>query len=440
MAIDVPSYSSEASSSLLTLPSYSPSTDAPRYSPEPHDDEHRLVFVARKQPDSNPTSSFVKKSGNVTVLLSGQESGAALPCYTRHGIVQGEILLEEEATVLSVEIKLEGRQTVTVVDGGLELVQLFDLSQTVWSKRGENASSSPCAAVLPFSIPFPRGYNDGRGLKPLPPTFDAQFPGAPGIYVECKYSFTVTVSKSGLGGWKRQKIVSTPPFLSTVKSAPGDWHQVISTMKTSEASPLEPLECHLFIPSVQIYAISDTVPFHLQLRGSPASLLAFLSGPTPSSPKLPKGLKALGSSLKNRSPRTSSEGTRQPLFDTATPQTMPFNYNASSVRVYILRQVCVRVNGQKTWRDILLGEGKLWPLHSQTPSLRPNGADGEHSVDWEGEVRCGSDVAVGSFSSGDLVVKDFIVLDLQPPSTQTALKHHQHAHPIRLVTDSYAES
>lgn len=217
------------------------------------------------------------------------------------------------------------------------------------------------------------------------------------------------------------------PFFSTVKSAPGDWHQVISNLKTPDASPLKPLECHvrdtialllttrtdvifmdpqLFIPAVQIYALSDTVPFHLHLRGSPASLLAFLSGPTPASPKLPKGIKHLGSSIKTRtsSPRASADDTR-PQFDTATRATMPFNYNASSVRVYILRQVCVRVNGQKSWRDVVLGEGKLWPLHSQTPDLRPDGADGDHSVDWEGEVRCGSDVAVASFSSGDLVVK-----------------------------------
>ena len=65
----------------------------------------------------------------------------------------------------------------------------------------------------------------------------------------------------------------------------------------------------------------------------------------------------------------------------------------------------MRLNGQRAWRDVTLGEGKLWPLHAEYPYLRSDGASGEHSLDWEGEVRCGSDVSVGSFSSGDLVVK-----------------------------------
>lgn len=106
MSIANPSLFVQGSSSTLSLPSYSPSSAAPRYSPEPLEDEHRLVFVARKQPESSPTSSFVKKSGTITVLLSGQDSGVDMPCYTRNGIVRGEVLLDEEATVQSVVIKV----------------------------------------------------------------------------------------------------------------------------------------------------------------------------------------------------------------------------------------------------------------------------------------------------------------------------------------------
>lgn len=221
------------------------------------------------------------------------------------------------------------------------------------------------------------------------------------------------------------------PFFSTVKSAPGDWHQVISTVGTTEKSTLKPLECHvrysfvlyshvipdrvishlqLFIPSVQIYALSDTVPFHLHLRGSRASLLAFLSGPTPVSPILSKGFKALGSTLKptslsRQSSRISEDDSSPPPFDAASPETMPLSYRNPSIRVYIVRQVCVRMDGRKAWGDVVLGEGKLWPLNVQYPYLREDGGDGECSLDWEGEVRCGSNVSVGSFTSGDLVVK-----------------------------------
>ena len=35
------------------------------------------------------------------------------------------------------------------------------------------------------------------------------------------------------------------PFFSTVKSAPGDWHQVISNVVAREDSQLAPIECQV---------------------------------------------------------------------------------------------------------------------------------------------------------------------------------------------------
>ncbi|THH26529.1 hypothetical protein EUX98_g7659 [Antrodiella citrinella] len=445
-------------SAVLDLPSYSPSSSAPHYSPEPSEDECRLVFVARKQRDLVPTDVFAKKAGGVTLLISGQDSGVVVPTYNRNGIVRGEVLLDDEAAVQSVSVKLEGSQSTSIVDGGADLVELFSESLTVWSKpRSDIAGPSTLTppAVLPFAIPFPKGYGEGQSVKPLPPTFNAQFSGTHGIYVECKYILTVTVTKSGLGGWKRQKLLTTPvsfeprsraympigrdllPFFSTIKSAPGDWHQVISKMEVQPKSTLEPLECQLFVPAVQIYAFSDIIPFHLHLRGSRASLASFVAGPTPVF-KLPKGIKALSSTLKlGSSSRTSLDSSSSSFMDVLTPQVSPVGHDSSNVRVYLLRQVCVSVDGQKAWGEIVLGEGKISPLSS----TRAAGTDGEYSLDWEGEVRCGSAVSVGSFRSGELVVKDFIVVELKPPvGSPSPLKYHRHAHPIRLVTDSCSDS
>ena len=96
---------------------------------------------------------------------------------------------------------------MTVVEGGADLVPLVNVSQTLWSKtQSDDSSASTCLAILPFQIPFPKDYTDARGSRPLPPTFLAQFSSTPGIYVECKYTLSVTVTKTGLGGWKRQKV------------------------------------------------------------------------------------------------------------------------------------------------------------------------------------------------------------------------------------------
>ena len=68
---------------------------------------------------------------------------------------------------------------------------------------------------------------------------------------------------------------------------------------------MAPIDCHLFIPSVQIYAVSDTIPLHLQLRAPLKSLRAFMSTGTP--PLLPPPKFGLGLGL--RSSRSSSMTT-----------------------------------------------------------------------------------------------------------------------------------
>lgn len=89
----------------------------------------------------------------------------------------------------------------------------------------------------------------------------------------------------------------------------------------------------------------------------------------------------------------------------------PFN---PSVKVYILRQVCLEARGEKAWRNVILGRGELVPIppswyNGSGCCLGSNWAGQEHreeSLDWEGEVRCDADLAeVGSFSAGPVSVK-----------------------------------
>lgn len=79
-----------------------------------------------------------------------------------------------------------------------------------------------------------------------------------------------------------------------------------------------------------------------------------------------------------------------------------------SIRVYLLRQICVHVHGQKAWRNSVLGEGTIWPVESPTRARESEfggPTDGDEAVDWEGEVRCNGDVRVGGFHAGTLIVK-----------------------------------
>jgi len=190
-------------------------------------------------------------------------------------------------------------------------------------------------------------------------------------------------------------------MLSTIKPFPEEWRQLVATMQTRSKSGVDPIECHLFIPSVQVYGVSDTIPFHVQLTGPLSSLLAFL----------PSYSDAISSSV-----------------------------NKPIIRVFLLRQILVEVRGEKGWRNCELGDGKLRALPPVAAGLTKAGDD--QSLDWEGELRCKEDITVGGFNiGGKLMVKDFIVLATKPPRPETSpLLEFQYAHPIRLVTDSWSEA
>lgn len=153
-----------------------------------------------------------------------------------------------------------------------------------------------------------------------------------------------------------------------------------------------------------------------------------------------------------------------------------------TIRVFILRQITVEVRGQKAWRTCVLGEGVLEPCspgledrHAQChsayayayPYARPHphphpdphpdpqsttprrdspadAADPVEALNWTGRVRVASPAGmqVGGFAAGalGLVVKDFLVLSVVPPEpARSPLIEHQHAQPIRLVTDPLEE-
>lgn len=78
---------------------------------------------------------------------------------------------------------------------------------------------------------------------------------------------------------------------------------------------------------------------------------------------------------------------------------------APMIRVFILRQITAKVHHQKAWRNVVLGEGKLWPLQRGSMEESDSHDEGQKSMDWEGEVRCNSDVTVGGFAAGEFVVK-----------------------------------
>ena len=163
----------------------------------------------------------------------------------------------------------------------------------------------------------------------------------------------------------------------------------------------------LFIPRAQIYALRDTIPFHLQLRGSVESLRLFLGmpateqqhintcpgSPGPPSATAPDSLRALAQKSQSR----DSNANYSPI-----------------VRVYLRRQISVEVKGFRAYQDVVIGEGKVKQVE-YPPQWSPAGAPSknthvdegkeDYSLEWEGQVRCNDNIDVPSFVSGGLFVR-----------------------------------
>ncbi|KAH8114445.1 hypothetical protein DFH11DRAFT_216694 [Phellopilus nigrolimitatus] len=381
---------------------------------------------------------------------------------------------------------------------------------------------------------MPNVYSEGESTRPLPPSYQIIFPGVPGLFANSIYTFSVRIKRERRLLWKRIDVLSTPmkyyprtraprailkpslSFFSVLKIAPEEFREVLSIMKTRVGSGFAPIHCLLFIPSSCIYAMTEEIPFHIQLIAPTTSLLAFsyphvYSGLSrtsvvaqlqttsqPQSVSRPP-IAAVPSGASIRSASTLSRSIRQNITSISTTLSRSRSGVRQLIRVFLLRQIIVEVRGQRAWRTCVLGEGKLTPSppghsppraypyprpeqsHSSffhppgtniasRPSCSPRhslvmqrtssicsarghgaydfgyksgacadpDADPIQTLDWDGTVRVENpaEIQAGGFTVGNLVVKDFVVLSLEPPDpARNPLIALQHAHPIRLVTD-----
>ncbi|KAF9464125.1 hypothetical protein BDZ94DRAFT_1257065 [Collybia nuda] len=394
------------------LPVYTPSEPSPRYSCEPACDEQRLQHTPRFNRPT-PTGIYTKSSKKVSVTLFEQEDNAEIPTYGRHGLVSGTVYVEDCARVSRVSLKIEGKLESTISEGGSKTVRLVNDSYTLWS--GCPKGSERCPNYVPFSAVLPSSYLYEGSSRPLPPSYASCSPASPSFFLRSQYSIIVQVTRlryrklDFLTKTKQVKIpfeyyprtrahrpiAPTPCFFSTVKTSPEEWYQAFSVMKTRPKSKLEPIHCHIFIPGARVYGLSDTIPFHVQINGPLASL-------------------------------------RSLLTDCSDEEL--------SIKVCLLRQVSVETRGQKAWRNTILSEGEI----NEVPPVvsPPCESGGMTHLDWEGELSPVKDLRVGGFQAGHVAVKDFIVLEIEPPSSGRVVSPFlalQMTVPIRLVTEPYAE-
>ncbi|KAG6860362.1 hypothetical protein C0995_012256 [Termitomyces sp. Mi166 len=406
------------------LPLYTPSEPSPKYSCRPFCDENTLQHTPL-QVRATPAATYTQRSGKTTITLYEQEDGVDMPEYLRRGQITGSLLIEYPQKVTQVTMKIEGKLDTTTSESGSKSIQLMNICQTLW-RKGESEELPGC---LPFSHLLPTTFTYEGVECPLPPTFQINHTSTSAFYLRVLYSINVCVTRARhnmdfltksndvkipFKYYPRVRahrpILPSPHFFSTVKTSPDEWFQVFSAMKTRKSVPeLGLIYCHFFIPSARVYGLADRIPFHIQLNG-PLDALRELLMPQPV----------------NAQPRPS--WFMHKSHERCPPHTKP------TIKVSLVRQSKIEIRGFESWKNETIGQGEVWEL----PPLICESRDAVH-LDWAGEVQANKDVEVGGFISGNVSVRDFIILVFEPPTQASIYLCLQMSAPIRLVTDSYME-
>ncbi|KAJ7162293.1 hypothetical protein C8R46DRAFT_1104141 [Mycena filopes] len=421
-----------------------PGHPTPSYTQELACNETRLDSAPlTAQPNGLPTGIFVKAYGSATVVLLQQDGAASMPTYGKRGLVRGHLIVQDGDNICEVTAKLDGRMEITTAGAGAQTVKTFSKSYCLWSAASTSSSTAPSSfpEAVEFECAFPPTFTHDGEEQQLPPSFTARFPGTPSLFAKCTYGLTISITKdksrrmsmSFLSKIKTlhlaleyrpqtappRGILQTPTsyFPVSVKTSPQDWTQ--TSFEVGPRCPnanVEGIRCRVFIPSVRVFGLADTIPVHLELSSTLASLRELVLACT--------------TSPFDSEPLRCSTAHLEPL-------------KTSPLRAYLSRMVRFDApDGKATWRMQRIGTGTFPPM---PPAVVKEGCTCHEpcaqTLDWDGEITVDKGIKVGGFTAGGLAVRDFITLEIVPPNAAASThKTVQHTIPIRLVTETFRSS
>ncbi|KAJ6511362.1 hypothetical protein C8R47DRAFT_731681 [Mycena vitilis] len=265
-------------------PAYSPSPSCPEYSATPRSTECILQQSARRSRIPS-TGMCIKCVDNVTLVLLGQEDNVEQPRVQPGTRLNGSVRFQHTESIKSVVLKIEGFLETLPLPGAYRYVPLLSITDTLYNKDDDAAI---CSHSLPFSHVFPAKFRrDGR-LHSLPPTCHMTFDNSRN-FMRCVYRITITVvsARHRLTSFltkndsvsfhldfrpqmrPAQPLISNPSLLETVKSCPEEWGQHSEILDSSGPSSSPVLD--LFVPSIGVFCVHDSIPFHLQLSRAGSS-------------------------------------------------------------------------------------------------------------------------------------------------------------------------
>ncbi|KIJ53519.1 hypothetical protein M422DRAFT_25386 [Sphaerobolus stellatus SS14] len=404
------------------LPAYT-TQDIPSYTAHPQGGEQTLgQSRLRRNPDTANLRDFTVKLGTAATLsLSEQPAGVELPIYGRRTDVKGHLTLHSTEDITKVALRLHGYvKCKTIAEYGEANIIVLDAPTILW--EGTNGSS--CPNILPFEIPLASTYAGSNGQsEAMPPSFEYIFydvqGGTPGLKFKVKYEIQLEI-EHGHNSIK-DKLTSThlgTPFIYHPRTrpatrpsrVPSSLFESVMDRRVGKSKDEDPIVWKLRLPPPGTYSLTQTIPFRVSVTSRSSSQI------TPFAPS-------------NKRER-------------------------AIIRVYVLRQVSIKVNNVDLWRSYIIGEGQLkyvptidgiWLKNVTRPKKGSNDSlassselEGWAAHEWEGEVKTDKEISVGGFKIGDMSVKDFIVLSVIPPNPHSGhLLEVKRVIPIQLTTDEY---
>ncbi|KAL0067374.1 hypothetical protein AAF712_005602 [Marasmius tenuissimus] len=350
---------------MSLLPSYSSSCPLPDYSSDPAQDERRLVYQRRPQYDHGRDGIYLHKEDKVTLLLANQRQGTSLPEYGRRAIVSGSIILDDPHSIEEVKLELKCRVEFLTLAQGFLSREISRISHVLYDRQ---QAGDACPSSLPFSCVYPSAFRSGNASHPLPPTFDETLYEENAQYARVSHSLSVLVTKTR--GRKAAALLG------------------------KNKHSLQPISCQLFLPSVGVFEMRETIPFHIQLVSSSATLSRLVQGG---------------------------------------------DQNHPPVKVTLGRQLILETDDRRFAVNFVLGKGKV----SFSPGFTSSQDRHEGVLNFEGQVCLDSAKdEVPSFDSGMIAARDFIRVELAPKvaSTATLFSTFKHAHVVKLVTDPWSDA
>ncbi|KAG6826302.1 hypothetical protein H0H92_000388 [Tricholoma furcatifolium] len=196
-------------------------------------------------------------------------------------------------------------------------------------------------------------------------------------------------------------ILRNSAFYSSPKTDPNEWYQTVAGIRTRQMTDSSQclVHVHLFVPAARVYSLVDTIPLHIQIIGS----LEFLKELLAAHKDVPQACRI---------------------------------HTSVKIKASLRRQIGIDMQGQILIQDHTIGEGDIWEV---PPSLCEIGG-GAH-LEWKGKLRFRKDVTIGSFRSGNIILKDFIDVLVDPrgrTDNRQSFLALKISVPVRIVEDSYS--